>query len=91
LLFLNQRQRATRTVSSAPLPALDDCIDTTRPSATSSFQDRTHMDANHLGNMHPRVTLLAKDKRLAANVFERFSRKLSGIDLFHAAIISKSI
>ena len=32
------------------------------------------MDANHLGNMHPRVTLLAKDKRLAANVFERFSQ-----------------
>ncbi|CAH1748657.1 protein of unknown function [Thauera humireducens] len=28
---------------------------------------------------------------MPANVFERFPRKLSGIDLFHAAIISKSI
>jgi len=27
------------------------------------------------------------DKLLAANVFERFPRKLSGIDFLHAAII----
>jgi hypothetical protein len=35
--------------------------------------------------------LLAKHERLAANMFECFGRQLSGIDLFHAKIISKSV
>ena len=91
LLLLNQRQRSSRSVPAAALPALDHRIDAIGLRAPRPFEDSPDMNATDFGNVSPRVTLFAKHKRLPTDVFEGFGRELSGVDFFHARIISISI
>ncbi len=73
------------------LPALDDRIDTRRLRAPRPFQYSANVHPADLSDVRPRVTPFAQHKCLAANVFQGFGRKLAGVDLFHARIISESI
>ena len=80
LLLLNQRQRSSRSVPAAALPALDHRIDAIGLRAPRRFEDSPDMNATDFGNVSPRVTLFAKHKRLPTDVFEGFGRELSGVD-----------
>ena len=75
----------------AALPTLDDGIDAICLGTPRPFQNGSDMNTTHFSDVRPRVTLLAKNKGLPTDMFEGFGRELSGVDLFHARIISKLI
>ena len=91
LLLLNQRQSSSRAMAPTTLPALDDGVEVVSLGAPRPFQNGPNMNPTHFSNVRPCVALLAQYKCLATNVFQGFGRKLAGIDLFHARIISKPI
>ncbi|CAH1748061.1 protein of unknown function [Thauera humireducens] len=91
LLLLNQRQCSSRPRAPTTLPALDDSVEVVSLGAPRPFQNGPNMNPTHFSNVRPCVALLAQYKCLATNVFQGFGRKLAGIDLFHARIISKPI
>ncbi|KAI5914332.1 hypothetical protein [Thauera sp. 2A1] len=88
---MNKRQRSPRTVASTTLPALDHRIDTADLGVPRAFQNGTDMNPAHFRDVRSRVTLFAKHEPLATDMFEGFGRQFSGIDLFHARIMSKPI
>ncbi|CAH1746310.1 protein of unknown function [Thauera humireducens] len=73
------------------LPALDDRVEIVSLGAPRPFQNGTDMNPTHFSDVRPCVALLAQYKCLATNVLQGFGREFSGIDLFHARIISKPI
>lgn len=66
------------------LAAFDRLIEFTLTSPLRPLQLRARMHSTHFNDLRPCAALHAKDKRLAADMLKRFTRKASGFEILHS-------